>query len=99
MKLLGLRRFAIRKQVRIRFPIGDDLYCEIDAHGVARVPGLDAVPPFNLESKLDEVVSFQLIPSQGESPKNLPSRLSRPELEQMIASLGAAPGAAHDPQE
>jgi hypothetical protein len=59
MKLADLRKLAIRRQVRIRFPLTNGLECVLDEHGVARVPALHAIPDFNLERELAAVKEFQ----------------------------------------
>jgi hypothetical protein len=60
MKLGDLRKFAIRQQTRIRFPLANGLECVMNEHGVAQVPALRGVPDFNLELELAAVQHFQL---------------------------------------
>ena len=52
MKLVDLRKLAIRKQHKIRFRLTNGMECVIDEDGVARVPASNAVPDFNLEQEL-----------------------------------------------
>lgn len=49
MKLLGLRRVAIKRGVRIRFTLPNGLECLVDDQGVVRIPSLTAPPDFNLD--------------------------------------------------
>ena len=48
MKLVDLRKVAVRQQLRIRFQISNGLECVVDQHGVAHVPALRGIPDFNL---------------------------------------------------
>jgi hypothetical protein len=60
MKLGDLRKFAIRKQTRIRFSLTNGLECVVNEQGVAQVPALTRIPDFNLEQELAGVQSFHL---------------------------------------
>jgi hypothetical protein len=60
MKLGDLRKFAIRQQTRIRFPLSNGLECVVNEQGVAEVPALKGVPAFNLEQELAAAQHFQL---------------------------------------
>jgi hypothetical protein len=60
MKLGDLRKFAIRKQTRIRFSLTNGLECVVNEQGVAQVPALTGIPNFNLEQELAGAQSFQL---------------------------------------
>jgi hypothetical protein len=60
MKLGDLRKFAIRKQTRIRFSLTNGLECVVNEQGVAQVPALTGIPDFNLEKELAGAQSFQL---------------------------------------
>jgi hypothetical protein len=62
MKLVDLRKLAIRRQTRIRFGLRNGLECVITEHGVAQVEGLKGVPDFNLEEELASAASFILDP-------------------------------------
>ena len=97
MKLVDLRKLSIRQQVRIRFRIGSGLECVVTEHGVAQVPGLRAIPDFNLEQELASASEFVLEPVETHAAsgrKGAPSarQIGRGELASMVAS--AAPGAA-----
>jgi hypothetical protein len=60
MKLGDLRKFAIRQQTRIRFPLANGLECVVNEYGVAQVPALKTIPDFNLEEELSGAQNFQL---------------------------------------
>jgi len=60
MKLGDLRKFAIRQQTRIRFPLTNGLECVVTEQGVAQVPELNRIPDFNLEQELAAAQSFHL---------------------------------------
>jgi hypothetical protein len=102
MTLADLRKFSIRKQFRVRFPLQNGMECVIDEHGVAHVPALKSVPDFNLEQELVSARHFVLEPL-GVNPageKNPPKlrTITRDELETlaMATPVGAAPHEAHD---
>ena len=93
MKLVDLRKLAIKKQHRIRFHMRNGMECVMDQRGVALVPGLDRIPDFNLEQELEAASTFVLEPlNVGE--KNAPKSrtLAREELAVMVS---AGPGAGH----
>ena len=60
MKLADLRKLAIRKQIRIHFPLKNGMECVVNEKGVAQVPALKAPPDFNLEEELAAAQSFGL---------------------------------------
>ena len=60
MTLGDLRKFAIRQQTRIRFPLTNGLECVVTEQGVAQVPELKSVPDFNLEQELAAARCFRL---------------------------------------
>jgi hypothetical protein len=105
MTLADLRKFSIRKQFRVRFPLQNGMECVIDEHGVAHVPALKSVPDFNLEQELVSARHFVLEPvgSVGVNPaggKNAPKprSITRDELETLAtaAPVGAGAHDAHD---
>ena len=99
MTLADLRKLAIRKQTRIKFPLANGMECVINERGVAQVPGLNGPPSFNLEEELAGAARFVLEPASGvgrNAPK--PSTLGRAELSG-LAGEGQAPAAAHDEHE
>jgi hypothetical protein len=96
MKLLDLRKVAIKKQQRIRFRMRNGMDGVVNELGVAQAPGLNGQPDFNLEQELEAATTFILEPlnlGQKNAPK--PRTVSR---EEMAAMVSAAPGAAahHD---
>ena len=91
MNLGDLRKFAIRRQTRIRFPLANGLECVVNEHGVAQVPALKSVPDFNLEQELAAVEHFHLdaLPADPKSPAKT-SAVRREEM----AALTGGPSAA-----
>ena len=83
MRLADLRRLAIRRQVRIRFPMRSGMECVITEQGVAQAPGLDRTPDFNFEQELAAAGEFLLEPvsSKGRPPSGA---IRRAELEEML---------------
>jgi hypothetical protein len=97
MKLADLRKLAIRRQTRIRFPLKNGLECVITEKGVARVPALNAPPEFNLEEELAAAASFVLEPAAAGAAKTVPrpETVSRIELSRLTED-GARPAAGRD---
>ncbi len=96
MKLADLRKLAIRRQFRIRFPLRNGMECVVDQRGVARVPALNGVPDFNLEEELSSALEFALEPAGGKDPA-MPRPVRREELEAMTnAAASAAAPAPHE---
>jgi len=95
MTLADLRKFSIRKQFRVRFPLQSGLECVINEHGVAQVPALESVPDFNLEQELVAVRRFVLEPlvPAGEKNPPKPRSITREELETLALAAPAAAGA------
>lgn len=94
MKLTDLRRLAIRKQLRLRFPISEAMDCVINEHGILQVPSLKQVPSFQIQDHLNSAERFRVeVPG---SDKN--QQVSRTELEKMVAALSPASASvsAHD---
>ena len=60
MKLGDLRKFAIRQQTRVRFPLANGMECVVNEQGIAQVPALTRIPNFNLDQELAAAQSFQL---------------------------------------
>jgi len=98
MKLGDLRRFAIRRQTRIRFPLTGGLECVVTEQGVAQVPGLKRVADFNLEAELAGAQNFQLdaLPADAKTP--IRTRVVRRE-ELAALTTGAAGAEVHDHDE
>jgi hypothetical protein len=91
MKLLDLRKAAIRERAKIHFRLRNGMECVVTEHGVAEIPGLRAKPEFNLEEELAAAGEFLLEPQTPQAPR----RLRRTELESMVAAAPAA-AATHD---
>jgi hypothetical protein len=91
MKLADLRKLAIRKQVRIRFPLKNGMECLINERGVAQVPALQAPPDFDLEEELAGAADFimESVVAAGSRNSPKPSNLGREQLAAM-ASEGPA---------
>ena len=97
MKLVDLRKIAVRQQFRIRFQISNGLECVIDRHGVAQVPALHGIPDFNLEKELAAASLFVLEPASADPKHAVAARsLTREELAAMADS---SPVAAHTEHE
>lgn len=99
MTLNDVRKLAIKGRQRIQFPISTGQTCVISEQGIARVPGLDGPPSFNLEEELKSVSEFTL--EQVVKPKEKPAkpvRLSRHEFAAKAAAISGG-GGAHDDHE
>ena len=99
MTLVDLRKLAIRKQSRIRFVLRNGMECVVGEDGVARVPGLQSQPDFNLEQELAAATRFVIeaaVPAGAKNPaRPAPLPLERAALAAMLVdSRGAAP--THD---
>jgi hypothetical protein len=88
MTLLDLRRYAIRKGMRVQFHSPEAGECVVNEHGVLRIPALAGVPSFRFDSTLGAVERFVLIPVHE------PVR-SRTVTRQELESLVAVPAAGH----
>jgi hypothetical protein len=93
MKLAGLRKLSIQRQARIRFRLRNGLDCLITEHGIATVPGLHAIPDFNLEEELAGAREFVLEPVSAAEKK---LALTRQDLTALLAPAGASPHADRD---
>jgi len=97
MKLGDLRKFAIRKQTRIRFSLTNGLECVVSEQGVAQVPALTGIPSFNLEQELAAAQSFQFDALAADPKAPIKTRtLRREELEALTAGGPAAEVHDHD---
>jgi hypothetical protein len=99
MKLVDLRKLAIKKQQKIRFRLQNGTDCVMDERGVALVPSLDRVPDFNLEQELESVASFVIEPlDAGHKNAPKPVTVSRQQLTAMMsaAPAGSAPHDEHE---
>jgi len=86
MTLADLRKFSIRKQFRIRFPLQNGLECVVNEHGIAQVPALRSVADFNLEQELASARQFvleALVPAGEKNPPKSRS-VTREELEALV---------------
>ena len=84
MTLSDLRKLAIRRQIRIRFALPNQMECVVDHQGLARVPGLKAPPQFNLEQDLLKASEFILEPLLV-TKTSTAEKLTRPQLELLCA--------------
>ena len=85
MKLLDLRRYAIRRRVRIRFVMPSGVECEVNEHGVVKLPRFRGVVDFNVEEALGSVEQFVLEPVGAKQQK-----ISRDQLQAMVAEAPKA---------
>ena len=101
MTLADLRKFAIRKQTRIRFPLKNGMECVINELGVAQVPALKHPPDFNLEEELGASGTFVLEPVAPAGTRNppKPATMSRVELTALTADGHGGTAAPHDEHE
>ncbi|MEZ5352655.1 MAG: hypothetical protein R2762_08465 [Bryobacteraceae bacterium] len=88
MTLNDLRKYAVRNQTQIRYRLANGLDCLVDSSGIARVPGFQGLPDFNLEQELANAAHFAV-----EAPPASPKRLTRLELETLTTGSGAATAA------
>ncbi|MDE3164323.1 MAG: hypothetical protein KGN36_00840 [Acidobacteriota bacterium] len=94
MKLVDLRKLAIKQQQRIRFQARNGMECVLNERGVAQVPALNRVPDFDLEQELSAASTF-VLETVAAGPKQ-PSRTRTVGREELSALVSAAPaGAAH----
>ncbi len=84
MKLADLRKLAIRRQVRIRFPLPNGMECVVDEHGVAKAAGLRGAPSLNLEEELASAQQFQVEPAASNNDSPQVRAVLRSELEAML---------------
>jgi len=97
MKLGDLRKFAIRQQTRIRFPLANGLECVVNEHGIAQVPELKRIPDFNLEQELAAAQEFQLDAPAADPKLPVRSRtLRRVELAALTDASPTAEVREHD---
>jgi hypothetical protein len=97
VKLLDIRKLAIRQQVRVRFRLANGMECVVDEHGVSRVPGLKAPPDFNVEDEFSRADRFDVEPVAAKAKDRKAKTVSRHELEVLAAPAPAA--AVHDHDE
>jgi hypothetical protein len=92
MTLNELRRYAIRAQTAIRYPLANGMECVIDTHGIARIPGLSQPSAVNLDAELANAHAFTL-----DAPPSPTKRLSRDQLQALTGS--AKPPSTHHEEE
>jgi len=97
MKLADLRKVAVRQQFEIRFPLSNGMECVIDRHGIAHVPGLHAIPGFNLETELESATQFLMESPADAKGAVAAKRISREDLTAMADASPAA--AVHEHEE
>jgi len=97
MNLGDLRKFAIRKQTRIRFPLANGMECVLNEHGVAQVPALKGVPDFSLEKELAAAQHFQLDALTDDPKAPIKTRsLRREELSVLMDGAPVVQAHEHD---
>ena len=100
MTLVDVRKLAIRKQSKIRFPLRNGMECVISEDGIARVPALQSVPDFNLEEELAAATNFLVeaaVPAGTKNaPKLKPVAMGRTELTAMALNSPGGAVAVHD---
>jgi hypothetical protein len=100
MKLADLRKFAIRKQTRIRFPLRNGMECVVNELGVAQVPALNRPADFNLEEELAAAETFALepVPAAGARHLTQSSSIGRDQLAGLTQDghAAAAPRDEHE---
>jgi hypothetical protein len=96
MTLADLRKLSIKKNLRIRFVLPNQMECVITQNGIAQIPALRSTPDFNIEQELASVTEFLLEPVVAPTKKNAPKPRSvgREELATMTSAAGAV--VAHD---
>lgn len=87
MRLLDVRKLAVKQQARIRFQLAGGMECVITGHGLAKVPQLEGAPNFDLEEEFARAGRFVLEPAATKD-KVKPRTLSRGELEALTAGAG-----------
>jgi len=92
MRLIDVRKYAIRHQVRVRFPFGNGMQCLIDEHGISRVPDLKAVPDFNLEDEFGRALEFTVELAESVRGKTEVRKMDREGLQQAVGTGGAGGG-------
>jgi len=98
MKLADLRKLSIKQNTRICFALAGGLECVITEHGVAQVPGLRAVPAFNLENELASAREFRFEPV-GVTDRKHPAAsrsLTREEVARLLGPSSATAAAEHE---
>ena len=98
MKLVDLRRVAVKKHLRIRFDLSNGMECVVNERGVAQVPALHAAPSFNLEEELSRASRFLVEPAgEAANAKMKPRSYTTAELAALAATGSAeAHPEAHD---
>jgi hypothetical protein len=94
-----IRKLAIKGRQRVQFPLSSGQTCLITEHGIAKVPGLDGPPRFNLETELGSATEFTLEAVAGPKERPQPVRMSRQELAAKLAIMGGGGTAVHDDHE
>jgi hypothetical protein len=87
VRLSDIRKLTIKKQVRVRFQLPNQLECVITEQGISQVPGLKNPPDFNLEDEFAKATQFVLETVEKIKAKDkVPARtLNRHELETLAA--------------
>ena len=93
MKLVDLRRLAIKKRLKIHFRLKNGMECIVNEQGIATVPALKAVPDFNLEEELDV---RRGVPDRSRRLPPQPRTVVRAAEMTSLAEAAPAAAAAHD---
>jgi hypothetical protein len=101
MRLSDLRKVAVKKHLRIRFPISNGMECLVNEHGIAQVPALRAVPAFKLEDELAAVQAFAVEPAETSGKDKVKPKARSYTRDEMtaFATSGGGAEAAHDEHE
>lgn len=97
MTLNDIKRYAIKNQSSLTFPIEGGLNCVVNEHGIVKVPGLAGPPTFDLDKEFAVAAIFTVEPVATGKEKPKPVRMPRAELAAKLGSGGAAD--AHDEHE
>ena len=93
MKLSDLRRAAIKSGVKVRFPLSNGMECVLNEHGIAQIPGLRAIPGFDLEEELARASQFTVetvtLDKAKDKGKARPQLLNREQLAALVGVKGA----------
>jgi len=99
LKLSDLRKVAVKKHLRIRFPLSNGMECVVNEHGIAQVPALRATPAFNLEQELAAAQSFLVEAADAGRQSTVKPEFRRYSLAEMTALTTAGAAAEASPAE
>jgi hypothetical protein len=98
MRLSDLKKLSIKQQYRIHFRLSNGMECIVSEQGIAKVPALQGIPDFNLETELSSAAEFLLEPALPPTGKDSPRprTIGRDELTAMTTTGPGGGGAGHD---